>query len=101
MKWRDHSNAAPPSISERFSIFSDVLQVGWIEGMPESSLFGFQKLAFPLNHIPVSLSEISSNLSIGAYDSVAGDIGGEWVLPQCLTDSLRTSAANASCKLSV
>ena len=71
------------------------------EGMPESSLFGFQKLAFPLNHIPVSLSEISSDLSIGAYDPVAGDIGGEWVLPQCLTDSLRTSAANASCKLPV
>ena len=69
--------------------------------MPESSLFGFQKLAFPLNHIPVSLSEISSNLSIGAYDPVAGDIGGEGIILQGLTHSLRTSATYATCKFSI
>ena len=69
--------------------------------MRESSLFGFQKLAFPLNHIPVSLSEISSNLSIGAYDPVAGNIGCERVFLQGLTYSLRTWATYAACKFSI
>ena len=63
--------------------------------------FGFQKLSFPVNHIPVSLSEISSELSVGTYDPVAGDIGRKRVFLQGLTDSLRTSASYAACKLSI
>ena len=63
--------------------------------------FRFQKHAFPVNHIPVSLSGISSELSVGAYDPVAWNIGSEGVFLQGLTYSLRTSATYAACKFSI
>ena len=63
--------------------------------------FGFQKHAFNINHITVCLSEISSGLSVRAYDPVAGNIGCERVFLQGLTYSLRTWATYAACKFSI
>ena len=57
--------------------------------------FSFQEFVFSLCHFSVSFSEIASEFTVGAYDPMAGDFGGEGVFLQGLANGLRTSAAYA------
>ena len=63
--------------------------------------FSFQEFAFSVCHFSVSFSEIASEFTIGAYDPMAGDFGGEGVFLQGLANGLRASAAYAVGKFAV
>ena len=71
------------------------------ETLPRCLCFSFQEFAFSVCHFSVSFSEIASEFTVGAYDPMAGDFGGEGVFLQGLAYGLRTSAAYAAGKFAV
>ncbi len=65
------------------------------------ALLRFQQLSFFLNHLSRALTVETTEGAIGGDDSVAGNIRGKGIAPQCLSDGLGTAATDATGKFAI